>query len=403
MNTIPETAPAGTDADFYEGENLLRVVATAIMRLAQGRLHGDGLYDATVQQAYDHLVLRSLRANLKPPHSVAQMARWAREKPLPEWPIRLPEALLPPETRLVDPDTHTPTQHCAEWAVSASSAVSEVYQNSVMRGALDFARSLEDPEAYAAFRRLLIKHPVLTGAELLRTVSSPGLDAMQHLIKRAYLRAPAAHLHNGTFLVCERCHCLLVRGASGEPVCELDRCRREGRPRIGDRLPAEREGGIYQIGRPLRTFVTGPGLAEVELEEKLTTLGLTVEMWPGFDAYDLRVSFPDAAIWAVDVKDRANPALLGRAARPLPADPPYDHGFLVVPRYRFDDREDYARVFRHHRPDNLENRLNLLADDELVERARLRLTGRTRFGEGVTPQRTFLPTPTTTTEETGDA
>ena len=35
-------------------------------------------------------------------------------------------------------------------------------------------------------------------------------------------------------------------------------------------------------------------------------------MWPQFDAYDLRIPFPDGTAWAIDVKDWANPSLLGR-------------------------------------------------------------------------------------------
>ena len=382
MDTDTEPAAGESVTDFYDGENLLRVVATAIMRLAQGHLHGKGsLYDAAIQQAYDHLVLHSLRTRTKPPHSVAEMARWAAEVPLGRWPITISSELLPPETLFVDPETRAPTQQCAEWAVSSPSAVSEVYQNAIMVGALDLARSLEAPEIYTSFRRLLIKRPVLTAVELTRASSEPGLDAMAHLLKRAYLRAPAAYLHDGVYLTCARCGCLLVRGASGRLLCELDRCRRDGRPRVGRSLPAARDGGVYQVGRPLRMFVTGPGLAETDLECRLTELGVAVEMWPGFDAYDLRVTFPSGEVWAIDVKDRANPALLGRASRPLPAHPPYDRAFLVVPRYRFDDREDYARVFRHHRPADLEGRLDLLTDDGLLKRARAKTASKGRADE----------------------
>ncbi|WP_460772051.1 pPIWI_RE_Y domain-containing protein [Nocardiopsis nanhaiensis] len=400
MSTAGVPEPSGTEDDFYDGENLLRVVATALMRLAHGRRSGGGLYEANVQQAYDHLVLRSLRTHTEPPHSVARMIRWATEKPLSDWPLNLPPEVVPPETLLIDPETQTPSQQCGEWAISSRSAVSEVYQNTIMRGALDSARSLEAPETYTAFRRLLIERPVMTGVELIQIASEPDLDAMHHLVKRAYLRAPAAHLENNVFSTCARCHCLLVRGASEKLVCELDRCRRQGRPRIGDRLPADSDGGVFQIGRPLRTFVTGPGLAETDLEATLVDMGLTVEMWPHFDAYDLRVVFPDEQVWAIDVKDRANPALLGRSAHPLPATPPYDHGFLVIPRYRFDDREDYARVFRHHRPDNLSGRLELLADDALVERARGRLAD---SGQHSRSKKSSTPKSSTSKEGDGDA
>ncbi|MGH1555567.1 hypothetical protein ACRAWF_38310 [Streptomyces sp. L7] len=76
--------------------------------------------------------------------------------------------------------------------------------------------------------------------------------------------------------------------------------------------------------------MTGPGRAEVELEARLTALGLRVRMWPAYDAYDVHITFADGWVWAVDVKDWAHPAFLGRAARPVPPEPRYDEAFWVV-------------------------------------------------------------------------
>jgi hypothetical protein len=70
----------------------------------------------------------------------------------------------------------------------------------------------------------------------------------------------------------------------------------------------------------------------------------------------------------LDVKDRANPALLGRGALPLRSDPPYDEGYLVAPQYRFEEREDYGRVYTRHRRDDLAGTLELISDTELLAR-----------------------------------
>ena len=90
----------------------------------------------------------------------------------------------------------------------------------------------------------------------------------------------------------------------------------------------------------------------------------------GFDAYDLRVHLPDGRVWAIDVKDRASPALLGMDAAPLPAAPPHDAAFLVIPHYRFRDRPDYREVFSHHCPPDAARAVTLCTDRELVRRAR---------------------------------
>ena len=65
---------------------------------------------------------------------------------------------------------------------------------------------------------------------------------------------------------------------------------------------------MLQPSRPLRVFITSPGLAETELETALRKAGLFPEMWPLFDAYDLRLPFPDGTAWAIDVKDWARPS-----------------------------------------------------------------------------------------------
>ncbi|AYF78528.1 hypothetical protein D7D52_37160 [Nocardia yunnanensis] len=135
---------------------------------------------------------------------------------------------------------------------------------------------------------------------------------------------------------------------------------------IGRVVEMDRHGIVYQLVRPLRIFVTGPGIAETALESELKRLGLTVAMWPNFDTYDLRVTVPNGEVWALDVKDRANPALLARGSQPLRPDPPYDRAFLVIPQYRFDDRKDYPTVFAHHTSSELRERIELVSDTELL-------------------------------------
>ena len=120
------------------------------------------------------------------------------------------------------------------------------------------------------------------------------------------------------YITCGRCLTLLTPLPDGGWWCERDRCRRRGVPPPGRELIEAEAGEVHHLARPLRQFVTGPGRAEIDLEARLRKLGLDVEMWPGFDAYDLRVTFPDGYTWAVDVKDWKHPGLLGRAARAVP-------------------------------------------------------------------------------------
>lgn len=145
---------------------------------------------------------------------------------------------------------------------------------------------------------------------------------------------------------------------------------------LGRTLRADEIGTLWQLNRPLRQFVTGPGRAEADLERELRALHLPVEMWPGFDAYDLRITFPDGWVWAVDVKDWAHPGLLGQAATEVRQQPPYDEACWVVPRYRVDARPNYLEVYARNRA-HAAGGLPLLTDRRLVAAARARLRGDT--------------------------
>lgn len=368
MTTVPSQHTTTPLEPIFDGAHLVKAVASAIVRLSQQPGPQEGVYDAVVQSTYNQLVLLCLQKQRTPPASVPDMARWAATRPIGDtrWPWTLPEDFDRTVT-LVDAQTATPTQQCMEWQVAAANVAAEQVENQLMLTAIATCQNAGAPESYTAFRRLLITRPVLTQAQRAALADDLDLELLRDLIHRCYEPAPASYLRDGAYAVCARCRCLLVPIGRDRYVCELDRCRRDQHPRVGATLDARQGGGVYQLTRPMRMFITGPGLAETDLEDALVQRGLRPQMWPNFDAYDLRIEFPRGRVWAIDVKDRANPALLGRSTAPLRPDPPYNAGFLVVPRYRFDEREDYARVYAHHRPDTAAE-VDLLSDTALLAR-----------------------------------
>ncbi|MFD7652857.1 hypothetical protein ACFV4N_02610 [Actinosynnema sp. NPDC059797] len=360
---------------YFDGEPLVRLLATAFVRLSQLRTAGDPVYPDVVQNAYNHVVLHCIRRGVRPPGSVPDLVRWAAERPLSRWPFTLPADQDAGELVLVDAETGSPTQECLEWAVSAPDPAAERFENDLMREVLTLCRAARAPEAYTAFRRLLIEQPTLTSIELARLGENLDLDLLHDTVKRSYSPITARYVRDGKAAVCAGCNCLLVPVGEDRYICLLDRCRRQP-VRVSRVLDPAAGGGIHQLTRPLRTFITGPGLAEIELEAELRALGLTPVMWPNFDAYDLEVRFPDGRVWALDVKDRANPALLGRATVPLRPDPPYDRGLLVVPHYRFTERDGYREVFLQNLPEGMADYVSLLTDRELVREAKATLRRR---------------------------
>ncbi|WP_328671972.1 restriction endonuclease-related protein [Streptomyces sp. NBC_00328] len=357
---------------------LLRDVATAVLHLAAvDHLDSFALpYPPAAQRALDALVLQCLRNGAKPPAGIPEMMRWARARPLGSWPLDgLPDSLFDTTDRLIDKDSGEPAQLCHELAVRGyGDSTGRQYDQLVIDEAFRACRALSSPESYTAFRRLLVTRPVLTEEEWAEVSTDLYLDPVRHVIKEIYAPVPPHFRRAGAYLCCHRCLTLLHPVSDTEWWCERDQCRHQGPAPHGRELVVAVSGELRQLRKPLRQFVTGPGRAEVSLDRELRALGLTVEMWPGFDAYDLRITFPDGHVWAVDVKDWAHPAFLGRAATVVRAEPPYDEACWVVPGFRVRARRDYLDVYAKERGAGAGG-LRLLTDDQLMRAARLRLSG----------------------------
>ncbi|MEV4094230.1 hypothetical protein [Streptosporangium saharense] len=358
----------------YATVTLLITLSTALVRadretdLGSFRLP----YDAEAQRALDRTVLACLLRGAEPPASLPELFVWCRERPLSDWPLdALPDA-VGPEDRLLDPEHGRPTELCHEWATRSRDSATEARDRQVIRAALRACAEAGEEDAYTAFRRLLIERPVLTATDAFAVTSDLVLEPVKGILSTIYQEVPESYARDGFYATCGRCLTLLVPVRGGQWWCERDRCRRDGPPPVGRELPISEVGDLRQLERPLRQFVTGPGRAEVGLERRLRALGLKVQMWPNFDSYDLRITFADGHVWAIDVKDWAHPYFLARVARPVPATPPYDEAFWVVPRHRVEDRPGYLAVFARNRPDSAAS-LVLLTDDALVRRAHARV------------------------------
>jgi len=376
---MPATVSPPGDWSGYADVPLLHTIASAIIGLAdvQGLDSFRLPYPAEAQRALDRLVLACLLRGVEQmPAGVPDMVSWCRARPLEDWPLELPPDAFGPDDYLIDPDAAVPTQLCHEWWIQARDTAATQFDQAVIRAAIQLCRQASSPESYRAFRRLLVSQPVLTAAERFEVATDLHFDPVRDLIERCYLPAPVSYQRDGTYVTCGRCLTLLTPLPDGGWWCERDRCRRRGTPPMGRELAEADAGEIQQLARPLRQFVTGPGRAEIDLEARLRKLGLDVEMWPEFDAYDLRITFPDRHVWAVDVKDWRHPGLLGRAARPVPGEPPYDEACWVVPQEQAAAHRDYLAVFYRNRSRRAEG-LPLLTDLQLIGLARSRLRGDT--------------------------
>jgi hypothetical protein len=381
---MPPAATGSRTADWaaYPDVLLLHTIASAVVRLADIRaLDSFTLpYPAEAQRALDRLVMSCLLRGIdEMPRSVPDLLSWCRTRPLEDWPLSLPPDAFGPDDLLVDPDAYLPTQLCHEWWIHSRDSAAARFDRDVIRTAMRLCQQAGMPESYTAFRRLLVAQPVLTGVEKFNIATDLLLDPVTELIERCYEPAPISYRRGGVYQTCGRCMTLLLPLPDEGWWCERDACRRRGPAPTGRALDDSDSEVVYQLARPLRQFVTGPGRAEADLETRLSglrsaTAKVHVEMWPGFDAYDLRITFPDGHVWAIDVKDWKHPCLLGRAAKPVPGQPPYDESCWVVPQEQVDAHGDYLATYRRNvNPAAYD--LPLLTDRQLVDLVRSRLRG----------------------------
>ncbi|MFG3281089.1 hypothetical protein [Streptomyces sp. NPDC048111] len=371
--------PTGAHGNWldYPDVRLVHTLAGAVIQLADlGTLSAFSLpYPAEAQRALDRTVLACLMRGVEEvPRSLPELLFWCHSRPLEDWPLDLPPDAFGPDDFLVDPEALVPTQLCHEWWIRGRDGGAAHFDREVVHTAMRLCRNASSPESYVAFRRLLVERPVLTGVERFETETDLYLAPVQELLDQCYAAVPVSYEYGGAYITCGRCLTLLTPLAGGGWWCERDRCRRRGAPPHGRTLYGAEAAGLLQLARPLRQFVTGPGRAEVELQARLTALGLQVQLWPGFDAYDLRISFPDGHVWAIDVKDWKHPGLLGRAAQPVRAEPPYDEACWVVPREQAEAHRDYLGTYRRNRL-AVAGGLPLFTDDQLVTLAAARLGG----------------------------
>lgn len=358
-----------SDSQVEPQQRLLHLVAGAIVALERERLPESGVYPEVVQRALDSVVLAAIQAGIEPPMSVPALVAWASSAPR-EWGIGL-DLDLP----LIDEYTGAPSEACREWDMAVFDPESEVFENEIIKGALQRCGDAEDPAGYTAFRRLLIEQPVLTRAELEDHADRDELWHVRELLDQAYPAAPSAFADDGRFAVCRGCRTLL-RPTSRGWACELDKCRMSDLDDVERTIERGSQRDLRLLAAPLRTYVTGPGLVELELEARLLDLGLQVDMWPSFDDYDLRIRFPDGTVWAIDAKDRRDARLLGLSMKRLPRLRDWQCFYLVAPDHRLDLGGNYLARFNAHCAPDVRAELTFCSVTELVKQAKQALRAR---------------------------
>lgn len=320
---------------------LLVFLANGLVQIYDQTLRGTGLsspYPKSLQQGMHKLAAHQIQVGKKPIRNLRELLSLV-ESPLDSWGLKFDEEIVGQGDQLME--RGIPTQFCLDWTHEQGPNALE--EETLLHEVMAICREANRPDTYSAFRNLLICRPVLKTFELQQAKQESALRPVRDLLVKAYIPAPLSAAFDSTFGCCGRCGGLLLRIEGDQFECENEHCWTY---ELTTQRTISIEEGVLWLENGLRRYVARPGLAEIELRDKLEDLGLSVDMWPNYDAYDLRVRVGDE-FWAIDVKDWSNPFKLAQAVGAIRRNPHWDRAFYVFPDERKQKRPDYLRAFRN--------------------------------------------------------
>lgn len=341
-------------------EDILTLLASGLVQIEKGVRDGFPLrvpYRAPWQRGMNRLFTAFLERGRDPgddhdvpmPTDLTAAIRLCHISPA-DWGVRWsnPRALL--DEPLLENDQ--PTTFCRELAesVPTHNIESELNESHMLR-IIDRAKQRRSPAAYVAFRRHLVEHPVLDQGVLLDASLNPLFSMFEGWLNDLYERVPAACVEDGAVLTCGNCGWTLQRTHDGQLRCGDDRCAvlTKGFQRDTQTITLNPDAPLFRVTPAIRRFVVAPGIHEIHLFRALKQVpGLEVDLWPGYDACDLGLTFPDGASWGIDVKDWKYARLLARRLQPFKAADglTWTRTFYAVPDERAADDPEYLPTLR---------------------------------------------------------
>ena len=334
---------------------------------------GENIYPTALRHGCSRLAAAMLRAGASPPVGLPDTIELLNQ-PVGAWQV-LP---APPEhlraISLMDGEDITDD---ADYYIIANPDIAGEYTQTSMKRVVRNCLARGDQEGYVLFRRWIIEHPVASRRELIevrRKLTDPDL---RDLVDEAYEDVSTWHTAGSGVRTCRRCGWTLLEDANRATWrCSLSRCRQlDGflPNQHSDHYPSDSD--VRRVRRGLARYTTLPGKLEMRLHQSLERMrGLTVELWPHCDAYDIGIEFPDGQRWAVDCKDARNPVWLAHYLNQnqIPTSRSEERAFYVFPAYHRKLNPDYARAFSS-RWQRHSAQVDWCFDDEFHRRVRSRM------------------------------
>ncbi|UMZ73722.1 hypothetical protein [Natranaerofaba carboxydovora] len=319
-------------------------------------------YPEEIKVGWDRLAAYCINHSISFPENLKDLLEFFH-KPISNWGILDDKKIFSDEALLED---GIPTETCNQLAVQTGDIEAELTQRLLLK-VRDVCNLEDAPIDYVIFREFIIKHPTIKKKKLIDFKNNPDSGCAAEYISEAYEDIPASAFFNGKVYKCSNCG-WIIEWKNNRPACDSNLCSYYTN-QFNDPEPEVLETPkMYQrLKRGIQRFIARPGRWELELANKLQKLNLKIELWPDFDKYDLRITFPDETVWAVDVKDWSNPYLLAKNAT-IPDTPYWDKAFIVVPKYRKDSFPNYKQIFINH--SNNQTGVSFDFDNEFIKRVK---------------------------------
>jgi hypothetical protein len=348
---------------------LLELIATGIVQgVESSRETGylDVPYPPALQRGLNRLAAAARLRDSSPPGGVADLFDWARNRPLGDWGLELDGLGLALDDRLLVGST--PTALCFELAHDSKEAELAIAYERFVSDLFSACRSTGDDHIYVDLRRHLVEQPALTALQLQVNANSMPTRDLRSVLLSAYRRAGIeTSLNDGSRAACGGCRALLAR-VGGELRCVGSQCKRFLEASVGTQFPGDQV--VVELRPAVRRFIHDPGLAEIRVATALERAGWSVELWPQFDAYDVRATSASGVVWAIDVKAWTSPRLLASRLAPFPNQPAWAVAFVVIPHPIIDRHPAYLRTLSRLLREGTNVDLRVISERQLLIEAR---------------------------------
>lgn len=258
---------------------------------------------------------------------------------------------------------------CRALALPGGDPEGEIEENLGYEMLIGLCRDRVDGEdLYRSWRRTVIENVVMPSwsSTILMDPLLATLERSDEIVEAFYDRVPDSFAVNGILPLCTISGTILRRdGRAFHTECRQPEAVRRAREGVHDALKY-RPGMLY-LKRAFRTFWALPGLAELELERRLTARGWSTVLWPGLDQVDLVAVSPDGRRLAVDVKDYVSPARLAARFAGFKAFEADHDCRLVIPDYLIEVDPHFEARFDALRAANGRPAVSLSTVSDLVE------------------------------------